>query len=207
MSKIGLMGGTFDPVHYGHTGLALNAYKELNLSKVIMIPAYIQPFKRDKAVTSDEHRVEMLKLALTAEEVGYDESPFEISTWEIEKGGVSYTYDTLTYFNDLYQNDHICFIMGSDSLMKVENWFKGKELLRNFDFAVGLRQEDKEEEIIAHADYLEKTYGRTITLISNKMLPFSSTMVRERLEEGKSISGMVAPEVENYIYENKLYEA
>ena len=200
------MGGTFDPVHYGHTGLASAAYKELDLSKVIIMPAYIQPFKRDRAITSDVHRVEMLKLALEKEATYLDDSPFEISTWEIEKGGVSYTYDTLVHLKEVYPEDEILFIMGSDSLLKVESWYKGKELLENFSFGVGLRESDDIEEVEFCKKHLEENYGTKIFLLKGKMLPFSSTMIREALEEEGSISGMVAPEVENYIYGNKLYE-
>ena len=199
IENIGIMGGTFDPVHYGHVGLAVSAKDELLLDKVIIIPAFIQPFKRYKNITSDVHRLSMLEMAFS------DKDGIEISTWEIERGGISYTYDTLSYFNSIHQDSKIWFIMGGDSLMKLENWHKGIELLKSFSFAVGTRPMDDNSGLINKIEYLHEKYGTEIILIKKEMLPINSTMVREFLEEEKPISGLVSPEVENYIYENKLY--
>ena len=199
MNKIGLMGGTFDPVHYGHIELAVSAKEELDLDRVIMIPAYIQPFKRDRYITPDEQRLNMLELSISRED------GLEISTWEIDKGGISYTYDTLTYFRSLYTDSEITFIMGSDSLLKIEGWYKGIDLLKSCSFAVGTRPSDDDQIIIDTIANLHHKYGTKIYKVKNKMLPINSTMIREKIEREEPISGLVVPEVENYIYENKLY--
>lgn len=197
--RIGLMGGTFDPVHFAHTGLALAAAEELGFEKVIMIPAFIQPFKKDKYVTSDEHRLEMLRIAVEQ----YDN--LQVSTWEIERGGISYTYDTVMHFKEEYPDKDLWFIMGSDSLMKLENWYKGTDLLRICSFAVGTRPMDDTSKLDETIHILKSKYGTEIYPIKQKMLPINSTMVRDLLEREEPISGLVLPGVENYIYENKLY--
>lgn len=200
LKSIGLFGGTFDPVHYAHTALAEAALEELDLEKVIYVPAFIQPFKRDRYVTSDQHRISMLERALNQ----YDK--MEISLFEIEKGGISYTYDTYCYFKGLLSDYKLWFLMGTDSLMKLEGWYKGKELLKECCFAVGSRPDTNHDELIRIKEYLNKEYNTEIYLINKKMLPLSSTMVRELLLEDKPISGMVAPSVEEYIYEHRLYK-
>ena len=197
--NIGIMGGTFDPVHYGHTGLAIAALDELALQKVIIIPAYVQPFKRDRYITPDEHRLEMLKIAI------FQDERLEISTWEIDKGGISYTYDTLMHFKEIMPLSKLWFIMGGDSLMKLENWFKGIELLKNFSFVVGTRPMDDNSELINTIKHLETKYGTEICLLKHQMLPINSTLIRETIEREEPISGLVSPDVEDYIYENKLY--
>ena len=199
MSRIGIMGGTFDPVHLGHTNLAISATEEMGLSKVILVPAYIQPFKKDRFVSSGDHRLEMLRLATLGIDI------IEISTWEMDKGGVSYTYDTLTYFSSEFPKDEIWFILGSDSFLKLEKWYKGKELLRSTNFIVGLREEDDSGFVGNESKRLSEIYNNKIEILNKTMLPFSSTCIRERIENEESISGIVAPEVEEYIYEQKLY--
>ena len=200
MKSIGLMGGTFDPVHFAHTALAEAAMKELELEKVIFIPAFIQPFKKNRFVTSDQHRIAMLERALSEYE------NMEISLWEVEKGGVSYTFDTFKHFKESLKDYKLWFILGTDSMMKLENWYKGKELLKECSFAVGSRPDSNHEELIEKVSYLKENYGTEIYLIEKKMLPLSSTMVRELLEEDKPISGIVAHSVEEYIYEQGLYK-
>lgn len=199
MKRIGLMGGTFDPVHFGHLSIALAAQREIDLDKVILMPAYIQPFKRDKFVTDDELRLEMLNLSIL------DKDGIEISTWELDKKGISYTYDTISHLKNEMPEDEIWFIMGSDSLMKIESWHKGVELLESCFFLVGARPEDPIDTIIEQIDYLTDKYQTRIHLLNEKMLPISSTLVREKIERDEPISGLVPPMVEDYIYAKRLY--
>ena len=209
-NRIGIMGGTFDPVHYGHTGLAIAASTELNLDKVIMIPAYIQPFKKDKFVTSDEHRLAMLEIAVSEANLylsqkGELSDIIQISTWELEKGGISYTYDTITHFHEVFPGNELWFIMGGDSLMGLEKWYKGKELLRACSFAVGLRPMDDNSNLDKTIDHLSKEYGTSIKEIQKPMLNINSTLVRNKMDNKEPVSGLISPEVEAYIYEHKLY--
>ena len=199
MGRIGLMGGTFDPVHLGHLGIATAALREGALDKVILMPAYIQPFKRDRYISDDELRLEMLRIAIL------DKEGIEISTWELDKKGVSYTYDTIMHLKDTLPGEELWFIMGSDSLMAVEKWHKGVELLNNCFFIVGARPEDSKDTILETIDTLTNKYQTKILLLEEKMLPISSTIIREKLEKNEPISGLVPPMVEEYIYDKGIY--
>ena len=198
-AKIGIMGGTFDPVHLGHIGVAEAALEEAGLDEVWMMPAFIQPFKQDRYVADARDRIKMLELAFIHED------RIKVSTWEIERECVSYTYDTIT--NALEENsiDKIYFLLGSDSLMKIETWHKGKELLGICNFIVGLRPTNDRTQVEEYAEFLTKEYGTEIILLEKTMLPISSTMIRNLVEERKPIAGLVSPLVEEYIYAQELY--
>lgn len=197
--KTGILGGTFDPVHLGHTGVAETAAKELGLDRVLMMPVHIQPFKQDRRTASAEDRVAMLSLAVARSD------KLEVSTYEIENQVVSYTYDTIRALSERHPEDEICFIMGSDSLMSIDTWYKGPELLKLCSFAVGLRPGNDRQAVEEKAAALRAAYGAEITLLEELMLPVSSTQIRELVEKGEPIYGLVAPEVEVYIDEHDLY--
>lgn len=199
MAGIGIMGGSFDPVHLGHIGVAESALKECNLDEVVFMPAYIQPFKQDVYVAEAEHRLEMLKRATVHEE------RFSVSTWEMDKEKVSYTYDTIQYFIKERKNEKVFFLMGSDSLMTVEDWYKGPELLGLCSFIVGLRPTNDREKVTSYAEKVQKEYHTEIYLLKELMIPISSTMIRNKIANKEPISGLVSPMVEEYIYEQELY--
>ncbi len=200
MKRIGVMGGTFDPVHMGHLGLAEGAAKELKLDKVIFMPAFVQPFKQNKAVTEAEHRINMLELAMEE-----SEAPLEISTWEIDRGEISYSFDTMAYLKEEYPKDELWFIMGSDSMMILDKWYKGIELMGLCNFAVGTRPTNDIEAIEAKVREYEEKYGAKIHLMNKLLIPISSTDIRKKIEREEPIFGMVPLGVENYIYEQRLY--
>ncbi len=199
MNRIGLMGGTFDPVHLGHLELARAVREELGLPEVVMMPAYIQPFKRGKSVTSAEDRLNMLKLSAERYE------GVTVSDFEIRRGAVSYTYDTVTALKELHPDTKFIFVMGSDSLLSIDRWYKGTELLRACAFAVGMRISTDQDAIEEKAASLREEYGAEITIIKKRMLPISSTGIREKASWNDSLEGLVTPETERYIYEHELY--
>ncbi len=199
MSKIGILGGTFDPVHLGHTELAASAAAELKLDKIYLMPANTQPFKIGRRTASSEDRLEMLKLAAS------DYPNMEVLDYELKKEGISYTYETISELRSIYHGDEFCFIVGSDSLLKIDSWYKGDELLRICSIAVGLRDNSIRSAIQEKAIYLSEKFGTDVTLIDKLIIPVSSTDIRERIENGLSVSGMISPEVEDYIYEKRLY--
>lgn len=197
--KLGIMGGTFDPVHLGHIGVAEAALSEVGLDEVIFMPAYIQPFKQNRYVADGDMRFEMLKLATIHED------RFKVSDWELKQESVSYTFDTVSHLLKEDFADKIFFLMGSDSLMSVETWYKGKELLEICNFVVGLRPNNDRSVVEKHAEMLSQKYDSEIILLEKNMLPISSTMIREYVMASKPISGLVTPLVEEYIYKNELY--
>ncbi|MBO4236128.1 MAG: nicotinate-nucleotide adenylyltransferase [Firmicutes bacterium] len=197
--RIGIMGGTFDPVHFGHTLLAEAALNEAGLDEVIFMPAYIQPFKRDRYIADSRDRLRMLELATSYEE------RFTVSSWELEQENVSYTYDTIESFIQNNPDQKIFFIMGSDAMMKIERWKRGKELLGICNLVVGKREAGDRVQLEEHAKRLRGAFGTEIIILEKQMRPISSTMVRERITAGKPITDMVSPLVEDYIYEHELY--
>ena len=199
MKKIGILGGTFDPVHLGHIGLAQAALHELMLDEVLLMPASKQPFKKNKHVEDASKRLRMIELAtMNCEHIG-------VTDIELQNEGLSYTYDTMLKLMKLYPNTEIHFILGSDSLLRIESWYKGKELLKLCSFAVGLRPGDDRAMLRNEADRLTSIYGCKITLLVDLMKPISSTSIRNHVHYKESISGLVSEEVEEYIYEEGLY--
>ena len=198
--RIGVLGGTFDPAHMAHIALGRAAINEADLEKLIVMPAYIQPFKQQNHVTDDEQRLEMARLAFA--EVGHA----EVSTLEMDRAEVSYTYDTLTELKKSYARSEIFFITGTDAFITIDTWYKGVDLLRNFSFVVSVRPGCLEEELNAKiAEYKEK-YGTNVVKLTAEMPNISSSMIRRRYKEGIPVTGLVPENVERYIAEHELYQ-
>ena len=142
MKRIGILGGTFDPVHCGHIHLAEDAMKQGGLDEVIFIPARLQPFKLGKKITSGEDRLAMLQLAT-------EHTPgFAVSSYELDAEGVSYTYLTLRALQKEYGEDaRLYFITGTDAFLKIELWMMAEELLTNYGFLIGTRPGYREDEL------------------------------------------------------------
>ena len=199
--KTGVFGGSFDPVHLGHLGLAKDAITEAGLDKVIFVPAKLQPFKLDKKVTPGEDRLAMLKLAIE----GIDK--LEVSEYELNKDSVSYTYLTLRAMKEMLGDDvQMYFITGTDSFIKIEDWKNSEELLRNFSYIVGSRPEYKKDELKECIEKVRNKYGTEVIVINNTELDISSTEIRNRLEAGEKADDLIPAEVERYIRENGLYK-
>lgn len=196
---IGILGGTFDPIHLGHKALGVSAIKEVGLDKLIIMPARIQPFKMGKKVTDGIHRIAMAKLAFE------DIANVEVSDYEISNSEISYTYDTFTHLKSIYPKDKLYFILGTDSFLQLEKWYKGIDLLRASNFAVSVRPGYKEEELESQIDHYRREYGTNVRKIYAKMPDVSSTEVRKRLQEGNDTLDLLPETVERYIRENGLY--
>ena len=197
--KIGIFGGTFDPVHLGHVALAEDACAQAGLREVIMIPARIQPFKQDKRTASGYDRFRML--ALEAEQ----NDRITVSSYELDNDGVSYTYLTLRAMQERYPEAEIYFICGADSLLKIDTWMNAEELLNNYSYIIGARPGYLEKEVQEQIERLYEQYGTKVMRINNKQLDISSTEIRRRVAAGQDISDLVSPKVERYIKEHELY--
>ncbi len=197
--KIGFLGGTFDPIHVGHIELATYAKEQLSLDEVKLIPAYIQPFKTDRKVASSDDRLSMIYSVLK------DIDGIGVSEYEMIRKGISYTYDTIVTMKQTYTGSEIVFIMGSDSLMSIEKWHKGKELLTECSFAIGLRPTNDKAAVQKQVDMISSKYGTSIDIIEKLITPISSTEIRDNVRNGKSIRGLVDERVERYIHEQGLY--
>ena len=208
MIRIGVLGGSFDPVHRGHLELAKDAADQAGLNEVILSPTRIQPFKQGIQVTSGDDRLNMLSLAAEADE------RIRVSRYELDKEGVSYTYLTLRHFRKLYEDTNskdgneevkLYFISGTDSFLKIETWMEAGEILRNYSHIVGSRPGYMEQELRQCIDRVHKNYGTEVLKIENKQLDISSTLIRERLAEGLPVDDLISDKVERYIRGHGLY--
>ena len=200
MRRIGILGGTFDPVHNGHIHLAEDAIREADLDEVVMIPAKIQPFKQDRKTASGEDRLQMIALA-----AGPD-SHITVSRFELLQEGVSYTYLTLRHMREVYNGDKLYFITGTDSLLKLDTWMNAEELLTNYAYIVGTRPGYRQDELEATMKNLRERFGTEIINLSRTQPDVSATEIRERLAKGQAVGDLVPEAVERYITEHGLYK-
>lgn len=200
MKKVGIFGGTFDPVHWGHIGLAKDAAEQAGLAQVIFVPARLQPFKLDKKITSGADRLHMLKIATA------DVKNLEVSSYELDAGGISYTYLTMRAMRNLYGADtKLYFITGTDSFLKIETWKNASELLSNYAYIVGVRPGYRQEELEACIDRIKRSYHTEVRNIANVQVDISSTEIRKLLEAGGQAAALIPAGVERYIKKNGLY--
>ena len=201
MKKIGIFGGTFDPVHLGHINLALDAKLQAGLDKVIFIPAKLQPFKLDKNVTAGKDRLAMLREAVS------DISGLEVSSYELDAEGISYTYLTMRAMKKAFGDDaKLYFIMGTDSFLKLEKWKNSRELLETCSYIIGTRPGYKHEELELCIERICRDYNTEVRNIDNVQLDISSTEIRRRIDKGISCGDLIPDKVERYIKDNGLYK-
>jgi nicotinate-nucleotide adenylyltransferase len=187
-SKIGILGGCFDPIHIGHLILAEGALQEYGLDRVIFIPNNVPPHK-DKVFSSASHRLNMVRLAVM------DNPKFEVSDIEIKREGPSYTYDTMQSLKQIYPNSKLYFLIGADAFAELKTWKNWEELIKMVEFIVATRP---------NSDIVE-IEGAKINRLSLPAIDISSSFIREAIKEGRSIRYLVPDRVRDYIYTNKLY--
>lgn len=193
-----IYGGTFDPVHIGHISLAESAVRECRLDELIFMPDYISPFKQSMKTSSPEDRYAMLKSVL------HYNSAFSLSDYEISREGPSYTIDTLEFWENKVAGN-LSFVLGFDSVLEIDTWKRGADILRNYPLITARRPGSNDEKGNAKIEALRNEYGADIHILDMEAVDASSTEIRKRIKEGMSISDMVKPEVEEYIFEHKLY--
>ncbi len=200
MEKIGIMGGTFDPIHYGHLVLAEQIRTQFELDRVVFIPAGRPPHKQDMDITSSHHRYSMTLLATITHPY------FEVSKIEIENKNVSYTINTIRKLKSMYNsNTELYFITGADALNELETWKEPEELLKLCRFVAATRPGIDVKKLKEKIEYLNKKYNSQIIITDVPALAISSTDIRKRIKSGKSIKYIIPETVEHYIYKNNLY--
>ena len=200
MDKIGIFGGTFDPVHYGHLILAEQAMEDASLKQIIFMPARVQPFKMNTSIADGAHRLAMLNLAIE------NNPKFSLSDLELNSTKVSYTIHTLNQLMETEMADaELFFIIGTDAFLGIEKWYCSDELLSRFSFVIGSRPGYKELELEQQMNAFRVKYATDMILINNAEVEISSTTIKKRIREGKSIKYLLPEKVETYIYENLLY--
>ena len=199
--RIGILGGTFDPIHNGHLYMAEKAAEELELSSILLMPSRVPAYKTANGeVSAAKDRAEMTRLAAEGSE------KLAFSDLELKRQGNTYTADTLLEIRENAPDTEICFLLGYDSLAWVEHWYHAEVIFKNCVLVPFLRDHVSREEMEARIEMLEKDYGAKIRPVYLTPPFISSTMIRERVKKGLDISAMVPEAVEKYIMENGLYK-
>lgn len=190
--KIGILGGTFDPIHIIHMMIAEQVRDAFQLDQIWFMPAHVPPHKEGRKVTDAVHRLHMVKLA--AGGIPY----FKVSSFELDRPGPSYTVDTMEALKEQFPDADFHFIIGGDMVDYLPHWHRIEDLVKLIQFIGVHRPGYKPDHIFAREYVQNMEFPQT---------DISSTMIRERIKRGHSIRFMVTEEVREYIEENRLYES
>lgn len=205
--RIGIFGGSFDPVHYGHLMLAEQCREQARLDKVMFVPAAISPFKTNGPIAKDKQRLEMLSLAIAGH------SHFEICALEIKRGGTSFTVDTVSQLHAENSDAELFLLLGEDSLQSFDRW-KDPETICNLATPLVVRRPGQQP--VNDGDTVdlsvlknlmdEDRFDRANELaVHSRMIEISGTDIRQRIAEQKSVRYLLPRSVEKYIETQKLY--
>lgn len=197
--KIGIMGGTFNPIHLGHLVIAQTALEQLKLDKVVFMPSKNPPHKRNEHILDDQVRADMVGLAIE------DNPYFELSTFEMDRNGLTYTADTLYQLTKQHPEETYYFIIGADSLFYLDKWKDPATIFKYCTIVAAMRNQSTTEEMKQKINELNKQFGGTIRLLDSPNIDISSTEIRERIYNGKTVQYYVPSSVDKYMKENHLY--
>ena len=186
--KIGILGGTFNPIHYGHLILGEQVLGQLGLDKVIFIPAYLPPHKSDKGILSAGHRLKMIELAVKWNK------HFVVSDIEIRRKGKSYTVDTLRAIKKKFPGASLFFICGSDLVKEIPTWKDVDEIYKLAKFVLAKRP-----------GFGRRLSGENFLKIDVAQVDISSSLIRDLVSKGRSVRYLTPGAVVEYIEKNKLY--
>jgi nicotinate-nucleotide adenylyltransferase len=221
MSRVGIFGGTFDPIHFGHLGLAVEAKKALVLNKIFLIPSYNPPHKVGRTITPIEIRINMAQLAVGSHE------GVEVSEIELERGGLSYTIDTVISFIDSFPNDEFFLLVGLDSFLDMSKWRFFGRIFELCNIVVGMRPKiglpdtdncfkdwfgNENPYFRINSDlfmeeFIRKDNGKRVIFFQQEPCPAASSEIRSMIAEGKDVKNLLPGKVENYIIGHRLYQA
>lgn len=200
-TKIGILGGTFNPVHNGHLLLAEAAREAFELDEVIFIPSGNSYMKNSSSILGSEIRTHMLELALEGNPY------FHMSQMEINREGPTYTCDTLAELKNQNPDNEYYFIMGADSLLMLESWKNPEFIFENCVIAVAVRGTGSEKKLEKIAGHLIYEYHADIRILPARYMDISSSEIRKRIRNGMSTRYMLPDKVLKYIEENDLYQS
>lgn len=199
--KIGIMGGTFDPIHNGHLMLGREALIQFHLDEIWFMPNGNPPHKPKSSIQSDAvHRAAMTELAI------HGNRNFRLELYETEQKEISYTYKTLEYFSGRRREDSFYFIIGADSLFAIESWVHPERIFQLCTILAAYRDEfDTQKKLKGQIHLLKEKYHADIRLLNTPLIKISSHELREMLHRGQTISDYVPHAVEKYIRKERLY--
>ena len=179
MAAIGIMGGTFNPIHLGHIAIARAAYEQFHLNEIWFMPNHIPAYKSNQALVSGEKRLAMIRLAIQ------DYPFFKASDFELNREGKTYTYETLELLTQQFPHHEFYFIMGADSLSYFENWMHPEIIVKNAKILAATRNKKTVAEMHLQIDRLNKMFGGSFFyLIDCPEIPCTSSEIRDKIKNG-----------------------
>lgn len=200
LKKTGIMGGTFNPIHMGHLIIAEKAREQFKLGEVLFLPSGVPYMKDCREVLPGKIRMEMTGLAIQGNPF------FAVSAMEVEREGRTYTYETLEKLREQNPDTEYYFILGADSLWKIETWKNPERIFAACHILAAVREDKSSEDMEKQSVYLKEKFGASIFLLQTGHVEISSSMIRSLCREGNSIRYLVPEAVYNYIVQKKLYE-
>lgn len=197
--RVGIMGGTFDPIHIGHLILGESAYQQFSLDRILFMPSGNPPHKRNRDGASNEERVEMVRRAISSNE------HFELSLVEMHEQGYIYTKETLSRLKAANPDTDYFFILGADSLINFETWKEPQEICRLCTIVAAVRDHMPMPELDRQIAYLTEKYQADIRKLESLNIDISSSTIRSWVAEGRSCRYYIPETVIEYIDEQKIY--
>ncbi|KEO85164.1 nicotinate-nucleotide adenylyltransferase [Tumebacillus flagellatus] len=198
--RLGIFGGTFDPIHIGHLVVAQVALEEAGLDRVLFVPAGVNPLKVGRTVTDGSHRLKMVELAIA------DSPQFGVTSWELDRPGPSFTVDTVEHIREQHPDDELFLIIGADNLRLLPKW---KSVERILEQATLLALNRPGEDLKTSCQMVLALYphiNESVRIVDMPGLDISSTWLRDRLCHNLSVKHLLPAEVIRYSEENKLYD-
>lgn len=195
--RIALFGGTFDPVHYGHLRLAEEAREAAGLERVLFVPANRSPFRSEEPITDPHHRLQMLCFATAGNPT------FEVSDLEIQRGGISYTVDTVAAVRQQHPDATLYLILGADALQGFPNWHRAEAIAQECYLLVGARPTNDLQTVL---NELPDAIRQRVQTVALTLLDISASAIRQRVRTGRSIRYLTPPDVIEYIQQHRLYQ-
>lgn len=195
--KTGIFGGSFNPVHNGHIHLAISVMNELGLDRIFLVPSKISPHRSSDEYVSGEERLEMLQLACESHE------GLEVCDYELRSERVSYSIFTVEYFREIFPDDELFLLIGSDMLLCFDKWYEYQQILQNVSLAVVSREKGDMELLQKKAEQLSE-YGQ-IFISSSAPLTLSSTEIRKKISKNDNLTCYLDKNVVQYIRLRGLY--
>lgn len=201
MNKVGILGGTFDPIHNGHLYIASEALEILNLDHIIFMPSGNPPHKISKEKTDGKIRYELVRRAIKNYE------GFVIDSYEIDKRGLSYTFETLEYLREKFGKEtELYFITGADCLIDIYKWKNIQKIFINSTLVVFNRPGYDIDKLFENKKKVEEEFNTKIIFLPLLILDISSTYIREKIKNGKNVDFFIPEDVSKYIKELNLYK-
>ena len=198
--RIGILGGTFDPIHNAHLLLGESAREQFNLDRVIYIPNNLAHLPNRTEITPGDVRYQMVKMAIS------DNPYFTCSRIEIDKPEGTYTYNTIQELKVMYPGDELYLILGGDSIIGIDTWYRAKDLLTSCTILAAVREDDDLAALDKKRNELKKMYNADIRLLKFNRIDISATEIRQRIRSGRSVRYMLPDEVIEFLCIKGLYK-